>query len=67
MDPWSATTPPHLIVDDEPALLDALATLLADEAYSVQTGPDGWVALEMIADESPDVPITDVMMPGLDR
>jgi CheY-like chemotaxis protein len=55
-----------LIGDDGLALLDTLATLLADEGYPVQTAPDGRVALEMIADEPPDVLITDVMMPGLD-
>jgi two-component system, sensor histidine kinase and response regulator len=55
-----------LIVDDEPAILDAMAILLADEGYSVQTAPDGRVALQMIAGELPDLLITDVLMPGLD-
>jgi DNA-binding response OmpR family regulator len=44
-----------LIVDDEPAILDAIAILLADEGYSVQTAADGRVALEMLAGELPDL------------
>jgi len=54
-----------LIVDDEPALLDALARLPDDEAYSVRAAPDGQVALEVIAAKPPDLLITDVMTPGL--
>jgi CheY-like chemotaxis protein len=55
-----------LIVDDDPAILDAMAILLADEGYPIQTAPDGRVALQMIAEETPDLLITDVVMPGLD-
>jgi len=55
-----------LIVDDEPAILESLATLLADEGYPVQTAPDGRVALELVASSPPDLLITDVLMPGLD-
>ena len=55
-----------LIVDDEPAILEAMAILLADEGYPVQTAPSGQVALEMIDYEPPDLLITDVLMPGLD-
>ena len=54
-----------LIVDNESALLDALATLPDDEAYSVRTAPDGQVALETIAAKPPDLLIKDVMTPGL--
>ena len=54
-----------LIADDEPALLDALATLPDDEAYSVRTAPDGQVALETIAAKPPDLLIKDVMTPCL--
>jgi CheY-like chemotaxis protein len=54
-----------LVVDDEPSVLNVLATLLADEGHAVQKAPDGRVALEMMADEPPELLITDVMMPGL--
>jgi CheY-like chemotaxis protein len=55
-----------LVVDDEPSVLDILATLLADEGHVVQKAPDGHFALAMLADDLPDLLITDVMMPGLD-
>ncbi len=55
-----------LVVDDEFALLDVLATLLADEGYAVQTAPDGHTALELISGEPPHLLITDVTTPGLD-
>ena len=55
-----------LIVDDEPAVLEVLASLLTDEGFTVRTAPDGRVALEMLADDLPDLLITDVMMPRLD-
>ena len=55
-----------LVVDDEPTVLEVLAALLADEGHVVQKAPDGRVALELLADEPPDLLITDVMMPRLD-
>ena len=54
-----------LVVDDEPSLLDVLTSLLTDEGHTVQTAPNGRVALEKIADDLPDLLITDVMMPDL--
>jgi len=55
-----------LVVDDEPSVLDIIAALLADEGYTVQTANNGRAAVELIADEPPDLLITDVMMPHLD-
>ena len=55
-----------LIVDDEPAILEAMAILLAEKGYPVETAPDGRVALGLVATSPPDLLITDVMMPGLD-
>jgi len=54
-----------LIVDDESSVLDVLSALLADEGHAVQTAPDGHVALQLIAEATPDLLITDVMMPRL--
>ena len=54
-----------LIVDDEPAVREAIATVLTDEGFTVLTAPDGRIALGMIA-AAPDLLITDVMMPYLD-
>ena len=55
-----------LVVDDEPTVLDVLASLLTDEGYVVRKAPDGRVALAMLDDDLPDLLITDVMMPRLD-
>lgn len=55
-----------LIVDDEPSVLDVMATVLLDAGYSVQTAADGRIALQIIDLTPPDLIITDVMMPHLD-
>jgi CheY-like chemotaxis protein len=55
-----------LIVDDEPALREILASVLADEGYAVQTATDGRSALDLIAAAPPDLVITDLSMPRLD-
>jgi CheY-like chemotaxis protein len=55
-----------LIVDDEPSVRDVMAAVLIDAGYSVQTAADGQIALAVIDDASPDLIITDVMMPHLD-
>jgi DNA-binding response OmpR family regulator len=55
-----------LIVDDEPALVEIIASVLEDEGHTVQTASDGHAALEQIARAMPDLLITDVMMPRLD-
>jgi DNA-binding response OmpR family regulator len=54
-----------LIVDDEPAVREAIAMILTDEGYAVLIAPDGRTALEMIV-AAPDLLITDLMMPELD-
>jgi CheY-like chemotaxis protein len=55
-----------LIVDDEPALREILAAVLADEGYAVQTAADGRSALDLFAATPPDLVITDISMPRLD-
>ena len=55
-----------LIVDDEPSVLDVLAVLLTDEGHTVQTAENGRVALDLLADDLPDLLITDVIMPVFD-
>ncbi len=55
-----------LIADDETAVRELIAVLLEDEGHTVQTAPDGLAALAMIANDLPDLLITDVMMPRLD-
>ncbi|SEM39423.1 response regulator transcription factor [Streptacidiphilus jiangxiensis] len=55
-----------LVVDDEPALRDALESSLAFEGYEVLTASDGLEALDAVAAEQPDLVLLDIMMPRMD-
>ncbi|WP_084960404.1 response regulator transcription factor [Thermoactinospora rubra] len=55
-----------LVVDDEPALREALQSSLEFEGYRVATVRDGQEALEELAREPYDAVLLDVMMPRLD-
>src|SRR5512138_915013 len=55
-----------LIVDDEVNARTALAELLRDEGYAVETAADGFKALPKLDEFSPDAVVTDLKMPGLD-
>lgn len=55
-----------LIVDDEPNLLRAVAAVLRDESFDVKTARSGREALVMIAQDPPDLIVSDVRMPGMD-
>ncbi|MEW5853802.1 MAG: sigma-54 dependent transcriptional regulator [Myxococcota bacterium] len=70
-----STTPPKrtglqrariLIVDDEANARGALAELLRDEGYQVETAADGFKALPKLEDFNPDLLLTDLKMPGMD-
>ncbi|MGH2615737.1 MAG: response regulator transcription factor, partial [Thermomicrobiales bacterium] len=54
-----------LVVDDEPVICDVLANLFAGEGYAVRTAADGVVALEVLAEDIPDLVIADIIMPRL--
>jgi putative two-component system response regulator len=54
-----------LIVEDEPAIAEILADLLADEGYETVLSVDG-AALATAADDPPALILLDVMMPGMD-
>ncbi len=55
-----------LVVDDEPSARSALVDLLRDEGFTVRSAADGFKALGQIDDWTPDLLVTDVMMPGID-
>jgi DNA-binding NtrC family response regulator len=55
-----------LIVDDDAELRDDLARLLSDQGYQTTTAADGQEALERLESGSPDVLVTDLVMPRLD-
>jgi two-component system response regulator MprA len=54
-----------LIVDDEPAVVDALDRALVQEGYAVASAGDGRAALERVARSRPDAVILDVSMPQM--
>lgn len=54
-----------LVVDDEPGLLDALATILMDAGYQVEAVTSGQAALESLQASDrqlPDLIIADIVM-----
>ena len=55
-----------LVVDDEPAIREVIATLLEDEGYLVRHAKDGLEALDSINDDEIDLIVSDVVMPRLD-
>ncbi|WP_374774663.1 response regulator transcription factor [Streptomyces sp. NBC_01310] len=55
-----------LVVDDEPAVREALRRSLAFEGYAVQTAVDGLDALDQTASYSPDLIVLDIQMPRMD-
>jgi DNA-binding NtrC family response regulator len=54
-----------LVVDDEANARTALAELLRDEGYLVETASDGFKALGKVAEFGPDLILTDLNMPGM--
>jgi DNA-binding response OmpR family regulator len=58
-------SPRIVVVDDEPALRDAVAYSLRSEGYVVTAVADGEAALDLVDADPPDVVVLDVMLPGL--
>src|SRR5262245_2835500 len=54
-----------LVVDDEPGVLNAFEEMLTGLGHQVITAANGDGALERIHDDSPDVVVTDLCMPGM--
>lgn len=55
-----------LIVDDDPEILEIIADILREGGYSVDTAPDGVMAIRHIDAESYDLVITDLNLPEID-
>jgi DNA-binding response OmpR family regulator len=55
-----------LIVDDEFGIVEVLAAALADHGYRTMQAYNGRQALDRMAEEHPDLVISDYMMPGGD-
>jgi two-component system OmpR family response regulator len=54
------------VVDDEPSIVDAVATSLRYEGFTVDEATTGRRALAQAQDDPPDLVILDVMLPDLD-
>ncbi len=57
--------PTLLIVEDEAAIRESLAELLVMQGFDVLTAEDGLDALEVMQESTPDLIISDVMMPRM--
>ncbi|HEX7639048.1 MAG TPA: HD domain-containing phosphohydrolase [Burkholderiaceae bacterium] len=55
-----------LLVDDEPSILSALRRLLRPQGYRLLVAEGGAAALEIARDETIDLVISDMRMPGMD-
>jgi CheY-like chemotaxis protein len=55
-----------LVADDELTIRELLHAVLSDEGYDVLLASNGRQALDLIASESPDLVLLDIMMPVLD-
>jgi len=55
-----------LVVDDEFGIGELLVALLEDEGHRVLTAMNGRHALERMAENKPDLVISDLMMPVMD-
>lgn len=54
-----------LVVDDEPRYVRLMEANLISEGYQVLKAYDGQGAVELVAEDQPDLVLLDVMMPGL--
>lgn len=52
-----------LIVDDDPDILTAITTSLADTNATLETAADGNTAVTLAEEKDPDVVILDIMLP----
>jgi DNA-binding response OmpR family regulator len=55
-----------LVVEDEPAIAEAVRARLSSEGYRVRVAHDGPQAIRTSAEERPDLVVLDLMLPGMD-
>jgi CheY-like chemotaxis protein len=58
-------TPRIFVVDSKPMIRETLVAILSNKGYEAIPFADGAMALSAAAEESPDLLITDVMMPDM--
>jgi response regulator RpfG family c-di-GMP phosphodiesterase len=62
----SPVPPTLLLVDDEPSILSALRRLFRPQGYRILAADGGAAALELVANDTVDLVISDMRMPGMD-
>src|SRR5436305_14315787 len=55
-----------LVIEDEPANIQTLSTLLKERGYNVNIATNGRQALEVLGRIRPDLILLDIMMPEID-
>ena len=55
-----------VLIDDEKDIREVMAISLQDAGYDVDTAADGATGLKLCEDNSPQIVITDIRMPGMD-
>jgi two-component system OmpR family response regulator len=55
-----------LVVDDEPSIVDAVATALRYEGYEVEEATAGREAIRLVAEREPDLIVLDWMLPDVE-
>ena len=55
-----------LVVDDQRSNVEMMAGVLKARGYAVYTALDGQQALEQVRELTPDLVVSDILMPGVD-
>lgn len=55
-----------LVVDDEETIREVVRRYLERDGFVVQEAADGYIALDTIRDDPPDLIVLDLMLPGID-
>ncbi|HEY2467105.1 MAG TPA: response regulator [Terracidiphilus sp.] len=65
MSPSAANPPRVLVVDDEQIIADTLKLILDRNGFQASAAYDGFEAIDLARESTPDVLLCDVIMPGL--
>lgn len=64
-EPGTASPPLILLVEDEPGLAKLMTFMLEDEGFEVMVAANGREGLKLLAQQRPELIITDFMMPEM--
>lgn len=64
--PMSAQNPAILLVDDDPAILSLMETMVSTLGFVAQSARDGREAMDFLSAEKFEIVITDIKMPRID-